>query len=106
MPDVSEQVVVTRNEEEQRWEARIGDAVAGFAEYEQTDELVVFTHTEVDPAFEGKGVGGALARHALDEVRTEGTRRVLPLCPFVKKWIARHRDYAPLVYGVEPSADA
>ena len=35
----------------------------------------MFTHTEVDPAFEGKGVGGALARHALDEVAEEGTAR-------------------------------
>ena len=58
MSDVSEQVVVTRNEDEHRWEARIGGELAGFAAYQLTDELVVFTHTEVDPAFEGKGVGG------------------------------------------------
>ena len=100
MPDVSEQVVVTRNEDEHRWEARIGSALAGFAAYQQTDELVVFTHTEVEPAFEGRGVGGALARHALDEVAAEGTRKVMPLCPFVKAWIGRHPDYVPLVYGV------
>lgn len=100
MPDVSEQVVVTRNEDEHRWEARMGGVLAGFAAYQQTDELVVFTHTEVEPAFEGRGVGGALARHALDEVEAEGTRRVMPLCPFVKAWIRRHPDYVPLVYGV------
>ena len=101
MPDVSEQVVVTRNEDEHRWEARIDGELAGFAAYQQTHELVVFTHTEVDPAFEGKGVGGALARHALDEVRAEGTHRVMPLCPFIKAWIGRHPDYVPLVYGVD-----
>ena len=101
MSDVSEQVVVTRNEEESRWEARIGGELAGFAAYQLTDELVVFTHTEVEPAFEGKGVAGALARHALDEVADEGGRKVMPLCPFVKAWIARHPDYKPLVYGVE-----
>ena len=48
----------------------------------------MFTHTEVDPAFEGKGVGGALARHALDEVAEDGDRKVMPLCPFIKAWIA------------------
>ena len=105
MPDVSEQVVVTRNEDEHRWEARIGGELAGFAAYRQTDELVVFTHTEVDPAFEGKGVGGALARHALDEVEAEGTRKVMPLCPFIKAWIRRHRDYIPLVYGASTGTD-
>ena len=99
MSDVSEQVVVTRNEDEHRWEARIGGELAGFAAYQLTDELVVFTHTEVDPAFEGKGVGGALARSALDEVAEEKARKVMPLCPFIKAWIQRHPDYVPLVYG-------
>ena len=97
MSDVSEQVVVTRNEDETRWEARIGGELAGFAAYQLTDELVVFTHTEVEPAFEGKGVAGALAQHALDEVAAEGSRKVMPLCPFIKAWIARHPDYAALV---------
>jgi predicted GNAT family acetyltransferase len=98
--DVSDQVVVTRNEDESRWEARIGGQLAGFAAYQLTDELVVFTHTEVDPAFEGSGVGSALARQALDEVADEGTRKVMPLCPFIKAWIGRHPDYVHLVYGV------
>lgn len=96
-------VDVTRNEDARRYEARIGDALAGFAEYQRTDELVIFTHTEVDPAYEGRGVGSALARYALDEVRAEGTHQVMPLCPFIKAWIARHRDYVPLVYGAPAS---
>ena len=99
MTDVTDEVVVTRNEDQHRWEAHIGGALAGFAAYRLTDDLVVFTHTEVDPAFEGLGVGGALARHALDEVEAEGTREVLPLCPFIRSWIQRHPDYLPLVHG-------
>lgn len=99
MTDVTEPVVVTRNEDEHRWEARIGDQLAGFAAYQLTDELVVFTHTEVDPAFEGKGVGSALARQALEDVAGEGGRKVMPLCPFIKVWIQKHPDYVPLVYG-------
>lgn len=63
----------------------------------------MFTHTEVDPAFAGKGVGGALARLALDDVRTQGSRKVLPLCPFIKAWIGKHPDYVPLVYGASGS---
>ena len=99
MTDVTDEVVVTRNPGENRWEARIGGALAGFAAYRLTDELIVFTHTEVFDAFEGRGVGGALARTALDAVRAEGTRKVMPLCPFIKRWIERHPDYRDLVYG-------
>ncbi|RKS07833.1 hypothetical protein DFP74_3518 [Nocardiopsis sp. Huas11] len=81
-----------------RYEITADGEVAGFAEYILTDELVTFTHTEIDPAFEGRGLGGALVRAALDDVRTRGLK-VLPLCPFVKGWIQRHRDYVDLVYG-------
>ncbi|PSK88104.1 hypothetical protein CLV63_13066 [Murinocardiopsis flavida] len=84
--------------ENNRYEARSDGSTAGFAAYTLTDELIVFTHTEVDPAFEGKGVGGALVRGALDDVRKHGKRSVLPVCPFVKSWIGRHPEYADLVY--------
>ena len=93
-------VVVTRNDDENRWEARVDGELAGFAAFHETPDLIVFTHTEVDPAFEGRGIGGALAQHALDAVRDEGVRKVMPLCPFIKAWIGRHPDYVPLVYGV------
>lgn len=74
-PDIE----VSDNSDERRYEARIDGALAGVAEYQRTDKLVVFTHTEVDEAYEGKGVGGALARFALDGIRAEGTHKVLPL---------------------------
>ncbi|MBV2365267.1 GNAT family N-acetyltransferase [Streptomonospora nanhaiensis] len=95
-------VAVSDAPERKRYEARTGDEVAGFAEYMLTDEMIVFTHTEVDPAYKGKGVGGALVRGALDHVRGSG-RSVLPLCPFVKGWIQRHPDYADMVYKGRPS---
>ena len=96
-------VHVTHNEAQNRYEARVGDELAGFAEYQLTDELVVFTHTEVDEAYEGKGVGGALARFALDGIRAEGTHKVLPICPFIKGWIGKHPDYVDLVYEAPTS---
>lgn len=96
-------VQVSNNADEHRYEGRLDGTLAGFAEYQLTDKLIVFTHTEVDPAYEGKGVGSAIARFALDDVRAQGTREVLPLCPFIKGWIARHRDYVPLVYGAPKS---
>jgi uncharacterized protein len=92
-------VTVTHNADESRYEAHLRGELAGFAEYRLTDELVVFSHTEVDPAFEGNGVGSTLARWALDDVRDEGRRKVMPLCPFIKKWIVKHPEYKTLVHG-------
>jgi predicted GNAT family acetyltransferase len=83
-----------------RFEASRGDAVAGFAEYRLRDDTITMTHTGVDDAFEGQGVGSALVRSALDIARERGLA-VLPACPFVREWIARHEDNATLVPDAE-----
>lgn len=96
-------IQVSHDRGKRRYVAQVDGAPAGFAEYVLTDELVVFTHTEVDPRFEGQGVGSALARFALDDVRAAGERKVLPVCPFIKAWMRRHEDYYPLLYNVPAS---
>ncbi len=58
--------------------------------------MITFTHTEVGDAFEGRGVGGQLARRALDDARARGLR-VQPRCSFIRSWIDRHDDYQDLV---------
>ncbi len=83
--------------EQQRYEIREGGELLGFAAYQKADRLIVFTHTEIEPKSEGKGVGGDLVRGALDDVRRQGLP-VLPVCPFVQAWMGRHADYADLDY--------
>lgn len=90
-------VQTRNNESENRYEVYVDGELAGFAAYELDDRRIVFTHTEVDDRFEGHGVGSTLARGALDDVRSAGTRRVVPRCPFIKAWIDQHPDYADLV---------
>ena len=97
-------ITITDNPAASRYEAHLDGTLAGFAEYQLIDELVVFTHTEVDPAFEGKGVGSAIARFALDGIRAEGRRKALALCPFIKAWIQRHPDYLAITYGAAPTS--
>ncbi|NLE99070.1 MAG: N-acetyltransferase [Propionibacterium sp.] len=92
------QPVISHNPEQNRYEAHLDGDLAGFAEYMLSDQMITFTHTEVDPSFEGKGVGSALVRGALDDVRAQGGRRVLPICPFVKSWMAKHPEYQDLGY--------
>lgn len=87
---------VEDNPDEGRFEVIVDGEVAGFAEYRRDGERFVFTHTEVDDAYEGEGLGSALASGALDAVRAAGGR-VVPLCPFIAGYIDRHDEYSDLV---------
>jgi uncharacterized protein len=82
--------------ERQRYEAVVDGAVVGFAVYRDYGGVRVFTHTEVLPAFRGHGVGTALARGALDQVRASG-RTLAAQCPFISSYIERQPEYADLV---------
>ena len=93
-------IEVRDNAEQTRFEITSDGAQAGFAQYVTRPGRMIFVHTEIDPAFEGKGLGSALAKAALDEARAQGVR-VVPLCPFIASYIERHADYADLV--VDPN---
>jgi uncharacterized protein len=73
-------------------------ALASFASYRMQPGLIAFVHTEVEEAFEGHGVGSTLIRDALEDARRRGFE-VLPFCPFVKSFIAAHREFVDLVPG-------
>ncbi|RJO76491.1 N-acetyltransferase [Nocardia panacis] len=92
------QIEVGDNPAEQRYEIRYDGALAGFAEYEEIGDETVFVHTEVDSAFAGKGLGGILAKGALDDVVRRG-RVIRPLCPFIKSWLDKHPEYDAQVIG-------
>ena len=68
----------------------------GFAAYEREGTTVVLTHTVVSPDHEGKGIGSALARGVLDDLRADGVR-VRTQCPFMAAYVERHPEYADLV---------
>ena len=80
----------------QRYEARIGDRVAGFTEYRAVRGRVILVHTEVDPPFEGRGIGSRLASGALDDIRARGLK-VTVKCPFIAAFLKRHPAYLDLV---------
>ena len=82
--------------DDHRYEIRVGGELAGFAVYHRRGGRAYFVHTEIDAAFEGKGLGSALANGALDAERARG-ELIVPLCPFIRSYIDRHPDYTPLV---------
>ena len=88
--------------EANRFEIHVDGRLAGFAEYSTRPDgahpgLLVFTHTEVDEAFGGRGLGSTLVRAALDTARDRGVP-IRPDCPFVRTYVERHPDeYLALV---------
>lgn len=87
-------VVTSHNSDAHRYEARIDGELAGFIQYRQSVGLVNLFHTEVDDRFEGQGVGSALTRFALDDLRADDSVRAVATCPFIVKWIGTHPEYA------------
>jgi predicted GNAT family acetyltransferase len=89
-------VTVEDNPMVTRYEARINGALAGISEYELTPDTIIFLHTVVAQKYEGQGVGGAIARYALDDARARGLN-VRALCPFIRSWLGRHHEYSDLI---------
>lgn len=73
------------------------DGLTAVTEYRRKPGRIIFIHTEVPHALEGKGVGNMLARAALDYARREGLR-VVAYCPFISAFIRRHSEYQDLLY--------
>ena len=93
---MSAEPVVTDVPERHRFEIVVDGERAGLAGYRTAPGRITFTHTEIDDAFEGRGLGSTLVRAALDTARERGLA-VRPECPFVRSYIARHPDYVDLV---------
>jgi len=61
-------------------------------------KLIIVDHTGVPDALRGKGVGQALALHAIEAARSGGWK-IIPLCPFFKAQAQRHADWADVISG-------
>ena len=90
------EVTVADHAGRERFEALVGEHVAGWITYGRDGDVVDMQHTVVGDEYEGQGVGSALVRGALDQVREAG-QKVRPTCPFVKSFIEDHQEYADLV---------
>jgi predicted GNAT family acetyltransferase len=84
------------NAERHRFEIDLGDGSFAFAEYNLIPGKIMFTHTEVPKAHEGKGLGSALIRFGLAEARARGLK-VIPICPFFAAYMERHEEVQDLL---------
>jgi uncharacterized protein len=87
---------IRQNTEQSRYELMVEDAVAGVVEYREQGDQVELTHTEVDPSYEGQGIGSHLAHAVLDNLRNE-KRSLVPSCRFINGYLKRHPEFAELV---------
>ena len=87
---------ISDNREKHRFEADLGDGSFAIAEYTLPAGKIMFTHTEVPPGHEGKGIASELIRHALDSARERGLK-VIPICPFVAAYMRKHSEVQDLL---------
>lgn len=86
------EVQIVDHPEHSRVEARTeSGGLAGFSQYYVRDGAYVFFHTEVDPAFEGLGIGGQIARGVIAFVRDRGVP-IVPECEFIRGYMATHPE--------------
>jgi predicted GNAT family acetyltransferase len=88
-------IPVTNDTAAQRYEASV-DGTRAVLQYERRGDSITYLHTEVPERLEGRGIGSALARTALEDARVHQLM-VTPICPFVTAYIQRHPEYLPLV---------
>ena len=86
---------IEHNPDESRFETTV-EGHLGVLDYRLSDGVIAMNRVLVPPPVEGRGIAGALTRHALDFSRAQGWR-VQPRCPYVAAWIRRHPDYADLI---------
>jgi uncharacterized protein len=93
----SDEISVVDNAEKSRFELTVDGRLVGRLDYAlRARGAVALTHTEVDEAFQGRGLAGRLVRAALDSARGRGLT-VIPTCPYVVDYIRRHPDDMGLV---------
>ena len=91
-----EEYTLINNVDKNQYEFQIGKYLPRIEYIKSTNGEIYFTHTEVPFGLQGKGIGSQLARKALEDVKAQGLR-LIPLCPFVAKYIRRHPEWRSLV---------
>jgi predicted GNAT family acetyltransferase len=92
----TEPLLVRDNPERHRFEINLGDGTFAIAEYTLRPGKIMFTHTEVPEAHEGKGIGTTLIQFALDAARERGLK-VIPICPFFAAYMQKHAEVQDLL---------
>ena len=94
-PAASDDVAVTHNEVEHRFETRV-DGQLAVCEYQLNGQTMDFTHTFVPSALRGRGIAQKLVEVAL-QTALKQQRRVVPSCSYVSAFISRRPEFQVLL---------
>jgi predicted GNAT family acetyltransferase len=86
---------VIHNTERKSFEVHLDPYTAELSYY-LTGNSIVFTHTGVPAALEGRGIGSMLVKTGLEFAKSNNLK-VRALCWFVDGYIQRHTEYQSLV---------
>ncbi len=92
---------VTRQSEPDRYEIAVDGKVAGFTQFTDRGDRRIFPHTEIGEEFGGQGLAGVLVEQALTATREDG-KTIVAVCPYVKKWLGKHDEFADIVSTPTP----
>ncbi|MCX4647561.1 GNAT family N-acetyltransferase [Streptomyces sp. NPDC055059] len=92
---------VQRVDAKHRYEILIDGKTAGLTAYRDRGDQRVFYHTKIYDAFAGQGLASLLVQQALTDVRASG-KRIVPVCPYVAKFLKKHTEFADVTDPVTP----
>ena len=79
-----------------RFEAWDDGTLVGWVAYRTAGGAVELTHTEVPPAYAGRGIAGAVAAYALGYI-AERHLKVIPACSYIQGYLTKHPELQGLV---------
>lgn len=91
----------TVNLEEGRYTIAVEGKQVGLADFADRGDQRVFYHTEIDPAYGGRGLATILVEEALNEARSEG-KRVVPVCSMIGTVLKKHPEFDDITDAVTP----
>jgi predicted GNAT family acetyltransferase len=98
-----DQITIRHVQDGHRYEIGVNGEPAGFTAYVDREGQRIFFHTEIGDRFGGRGLAGKVVAHALADTRTAGLR-IVPVCPYVAKYVTTHHEVDDLLDPVTPAA--
>jgi uncharacterized protein len=90
---------VVHDLENNRYEIYLDQERVGLMDYELSGDEIRLTHTEVNPAHQGKNLAAILLRESLADIRKSATHKVVPICSYTVKYMEKHPDTHDLLKG-------
>jgi len=88
---------VVNDPEHHRYVLERDGEVIGTSVYETGPGVIRIIHTEVDESLQEHGLGSKLAQGVLDDIRDHTDLQLVPICPFIRGYLAKHPEYRALM---------